>query len=128
MSNEDNLRWTLRTLNTAQAHFNADARKDSAFPHILVFGGITIALVIGLATQDTAEHAVAELGLDRIRLRAPVTHGDTLYAYTEVLAKEPSERPDAGIITFQHWGVNQHETLVFEGRRQVLVAYERGRT
>lgn len=122
----ENVVITNMVMNTAQAHFNADSRKNSAFPHILVFGGITIAMVIGLATQDTAEHAVAELGLDRIRLRAPVTHGDTLYAYTEVLAKEPSERPDAGIVTFQHWGVNQHDTLVFEGRRRVLVAYEQG--
>ena len=121
----ENVVITNMVMNTAQAHFNADARKDSVFPHILVFGGVTIAMVIGLATQDTAEHAVAELGLDQIRLRAPVTHGDTLYAYTEVLAKEPSERPDAGIVTFQHWGVNQHDTLVFEGRRRVLVAYER---
>jgi itaconyl-CoA hydratase len=121
----ENVVITNMVMNTAQAHFNADARKDSVFPHILVFGGVTIAMVIGLATQDTAEHAVAELGLDRIRLRAPVTHGDTLYAYTEVLSKEPSERPDAGIVTFQHWGVNQHDTLVFEGRRRVLVAYER---
>ncbi|KAA9166090.1 MaoC family dehydratase [Amycolatopsis acidicola] len=102
-------------MNTAQAHFNAHARQGSAFPHVLVFGGVTISMVIGLTTQDTAEHALAELGLDKIRLKAPVTHGDTLYAYTEVLSKED------GVVTFKHWGVNQDDVVVFEGERRVLM-------
>ncbi|MFK0111971.1 MaoC family dehydratase [Streptomyces sp. NPDC091217] len=117
----DGVLITNMVMNTAQAHFNADARKDSVFPHVLVFGGVTISMVIGLATQDTGEHAVAELGLDRIRLRAPVTHGDTLYAYTEVLGKQDADHPEAGVVRFKHWGVNQDEAVVFEGERTVLV-------
>lgn len=108
-------------MNTAQAHFNAQAREGSAFPQVLVFGGVTISMVIGLATQDTGEHAIAELGLDKIRLKAPVTHGHTLYAYTEVLSKEDADRADAGVVTFKHWGVNQDDVVVFEGERRVLV-------
>jgi itaconyl-CoA hydratase len=118
----DGVLITNMVMNTAQAHFNADSRTDSAFPHVLVFGGVTIAMVIGLTTQDTAENAVAELGLDGIRLSAPVKHGDTLYAYTEVLSTQDSARTDAGIVTFRHWGVNQDGVVVFEGRRQVLIA------
>jgi acyl dehydratase len=85
------------------------------------FGGVTIAMVVGLAMQDTGENALMELGLDRIRLKAPVFHGDTLYAYTEVLAKEDGDRADAGIVTFRHWGVNQKDAVVFEGERRVLL-------
>ena len=121
VSEVDNVFITNMVMNTAQAHFNAHSRIGSAFPRILVFGGVTIALVIGLATEDTAQNAVAELGLDRIRLTAPVTHGDTLYAYTEVLGKQPAGRTDAGVVTFQHYGVNQRDELVFEGRRRVLI-------
>lgn len=117
----DGVLITNLVLNTAQAHFNADARKGAVFPHVLVFGGVTISMVLGLATQDTAEHAIAELGLGKIRLRAPVTHGDTLYAYTEVLAKEDTARSDAGVVLLQHWGVNQDDVVVFEGQRRVLV-------
>jgi itaconyl-CoA hydratase len=117
----DGVLITNMVMNTAEAHFNADSRKGSAFPHILVFGGVTISMVIGLATQDTAEHALAELGLDKIRLRAPVTHGTTLYAYTQVLAKHDAARSDAGVVTFKHWGVNQDDVVVFEGERTVLV-------
>ncbi|HLK23627.1 MAG TPA: hypothetical protein VKT30_03110, partial [Caulobacteraceae bacterium] len=52
----------------------------------------------------------------------PVVHGDTLYAYSEVLSAEPSpERQDAGVVTFRHWGVNQDDKVVFEGERTMLI-------
>ena len=77
--------------------------------------------MIGLATQDIAENAIAELGLDKLRFTAPVFHGDTLYAYTEVLSKTDVERDDAGVVRFKHWGVNQDGKVVFEGERTVLI-------
>ena len=85
------------------------------------FGGVTISMVIGLAMQDTGENALTELSLDKIRLKSPVFHGDTLYAYTEVLTTEPAERDDAGIVTFKHFGINQKDQVVFEGERRVLI-------
>jgi itaconyl-CoA hydratase len=109
-------------MNTAQAHFNEHSMIGRDFGGQRVnFGGITTALVIGLATQDTAEQALAELGLDGIRLRRPVVLGDTLYALTEVLAKGDADRGDAGVVTFRHFGVNQRDEVVFEGTRTVLV-------
>ena len=108
-------------MNTAQAHFNEHAMKDGPFGQRIVFGLVTGSIVIGLATQDTAENAVAELGLDKMRFVAPVHHGDTLCAYTEVLAKDESDRDGAGVVRFKHWGVNDGGTVVFESERTVLV-------
>ena len=59
--------------------------------------------------------------MDKIRLTGPVFHGDTLFAYTEVLATTSADREDAGIVRFKHYGVNQNDTIVFEGERTVLV-------
>jgi acyl dehydratase len=118
----DNVQITNLVLNTAQAHFNEDAMRDNPmFDQRVSFGGVTIALVVGLAMQDTGEQALAELGLDKIRLKAPVFHGDSLYAYSQVLALEAAERDDAGIVGFHHWGVNQDDVVVFEGDRRVLL-------
>ena len=117
----ENVLITNLVMNTAQGHFNEHAMKGSRFGQRLTFGGVTASLIIGLAAQDTAENALAELALDKIRFSVPVFHGDTLYAFTEVLAAAPSERPDAGVVTFRHWGVNQDEKVVFEGERRVLV-------
>ena len=78
-------------------------------------------MIIGLAAQDTAENALSELSLDKIRLTQPVFHGDTLYAYSKVVSKRDADRDDAGIVEFHHWGVNQDDEIVFEGDRRVLI-------
>ena len=118
----ENQLLTKLVLNTSQAHFNEHAMAGSPLGEgRLVFGLVTGSIVIGLATQDTAEHALAEVGLDRMRFTAPVHHGDTLYAYTEVLAAEDSDRVDAGLVRFKHWGANQKGTIVCEAERTVLV-------
>jgi acyl dehydratase len=116
----ENQLLTKLVMNTAQAHFNEDAMKNTPFGRRLVFGLVTGSIVMGLATQDIAENALAELGLDKLRFTAPVFHGDTLYTYTEVLSKKEFQE-GAGEVCFKHWGVNQEGKIVFEGERTVLI-------
>jgi itaconyl-CoA hydratase len=111
-----------QAMNTAQAHFNETFLDGHPLgPGRLVFGLATTSTVFGLAAQDTTEHCLAELSYDQIKFRSPVRHGDTLTAYTEVIAVEDADRPDAGVVTFQHWGVRQDGVVVAEGRRRVLI-------
>ena len=86
-----------------------------------MFGGINLSMVLGLAAQDTAEQCLRELSLDKIRLTSPVYHGDTLYAFSEVLGKEDSQQPDAGIVHFRHYGINQDDKLCVQADRRVLL-------
>lgn len=109
-------------MNTAQAHWNEHHLDGGPLGSgRIVFGLITGSTVFGLASQDVAEHAIEEVGCSGLRFKAPVHHGDTVYAFTEVLSADPSDRADAGLVTFQHWGVTHDERVVFEGRRTVLV-------
>ncbi|MCU1683935.1 MAG: maoC like domain protein [Amycolatopsis sp.] len=118
----DNVLLTLMVMNTAQGHFNEEFMAGTKFGKRIVFGGITASMIIGLASQDTAENAIAELKLDKVRFSTPVFHGDTLYAFTEVLDAWPDGiRADAGIVRFRHYGVNQRDQVVFEGERTVLI-------
>jgi len=117
----ENVLITNLVMNTAQGHFNEHAMKSSPYGGRLSYGGVNFSLCMGLAMQDTGENALAELGMDNIRLMHPVVHGDTLYAYSEVLAVEPSEREDAGVVTFRHYGVNQDDRQVFQGDRRMLI-------
>jgi len=105
----------------AEGHFNEHQMKSSPWGQRLGFGGVTISMCLGLAAEDTAENALMELGMDKIRLKAPVHHGDTLYCYSEVLEKTDAKQPDAGIVRFRHYGVNQDDKHVFEGERTVLI-------
>ena len=117
----ENQMLTKLVLNTADGHYNEHRMASTNFGRRLVFGLITGSVCIGLAMQDTGENALAELGLDKIRFTAPVFHGDTLYAYSEVLEKREADRDDAGIVRFRHWGAKQDSSVVFEGERTVLI-------
>ncbi|WP_296655073.1 MaoC family dehydratase [Paraburkholderia sp.] len=120
----DNVLITNMVMNTAEGHFNEDVmnRNPGAFVNQrVVFGGINLSMVLGLAAQDTAEQCIGEIALDKIRLTTPVLHGDTLYAFTEVLGKEDSDREDAGIVRFKHYGINQHDKLCVQAERTALI-------
>lgn len=119
---ENNL-VTKQVMNTAQGHWNEDVMRGSPLGDgRLVFGLVTASLVFGLASQDTSENALREVGCSGLRFQAPVHLGDTVYAYTEVLSAKPAaDRDDAGVVTFKHWGVTQDARVVFEGERTVLV-------
>ncbi|MDY7105535.1 MAG: MaoC family dehydratase [Actinomycetota bacterium] len=99
---------TKTVMNTAQSHWNAEVMAGSPLGEgKLVFGLITGSMTVGLTSQDTAENALAELGLDAVRFAKPVHHGDTITAYSEVLeATDSTEHPDAGVVRFAHWGCN----------------------
>lgn len=120
----DNVLITNMVMNTAEGHFNEHAMKQDArgiFGQRVVFGGINLSMVLGLAAQDTAEQCLTELTLDKIRLSHPVFHGDTLYAFSEVLEAIDADRPDAGVVRFKHYGVNQDNKLCVEAERTVLL-------
>ena len=121
VENLENVFITNLVMNTADGHFNEHLMSGTPFGTRIVFGGVTASIVIGLAAQDTAENALAELSITGLRLKHPVVHGDTLYAFSEVLGKEEAERPDAGIVRFRHTGLNQDDKIVFEAERRVLI-------
>jgi itaconyl-CoA hydratase len=113
----DNTWFTLLTLNTNQAHFNAEVGQVSEFGKALVVSTLTIAVAIGQSVTDTTQNAFANLGLDKLTLTHPVFAGDTLFSESLVLAKRQSaSRPQAGIVTVKTRTLNQDgdEVLRFE--------------
>ena len=117
----DNVSLTHLVMNTAQGHFNEHFMAGTDFGQRITFGGITAAIVIGLAMQDTGEQAVREVGIDNAVFPRPVFHGDTLYSTTEVLATAPGPDASSGTVTFHHLGTNQDEAVVFECDRTVVL-------
>ena len=121
ITNLENVNFTNMVMNTAQGHFNEHMMSKTPLGSVISYGGVNFSIVLGLASQDTIENALAEIGLDQIRLAHPVVHGDTLFAYSRVLEKRDADREDAGIVVFQHWGLNQDDRLVAELQRTALI-------
>jgi itaconyl-CoA hydratase len=108
-------------MNTSEGHFNDEVMRDSPFGSVVTFGGIVVATVVGLASQDTAAEAVEEIGIDRISLIAPTRTGDTIYAETEVLETEGDPGLGSGTVRFLHLGVNGRGEAVCEIDRRVRI-------
>lgn len=122
MNAMENVGITNLVLNTAQGHFNEDTMQDSEFGERIVYGGVNLSIVCGLASEDISENAITELRYDDVQFTSPVFHDDTLYAESEVLEKRDSaERPDGGIVEFRVRGYNQEGEQVVGATKTVLL-------
>ncbi len=118
----DNIWFTLLTMNTHPLHFDAEYAKHTEFGKPIICSPLTVALMAGMSVSDVSQKAIANLGWKEIRLTHPLFAGDTLTAESEVLDKRDSKsRPDAGIVTVQTRGFNQHGKMVCVFDRTILV-------
>lgn len=120
VTNLENVLLTNLVMNTADAHFNEHRMQSHPLGTVIVYGGVTASIVIGLASQDTSDNAIAEYGLRNMKLMSPVVHGTTLHAFSEVMKKEDVDGT-SGLVTFHHWGVDENGAVVFEADRTVKI-------
>lgn len=126
VSDTEHMAWTAVVMNTAQLHFNqamCDQAPGTYFGgRRVVYGGLVLAFVAGLASEDTTENALGELSFDNGRHLHPVFSGDTLFAESVVTGKRDApDRPDGGVVCFKLIGRNQDGKVVLEIDREVLI-------
>ncbi len=119
----DNVLFTALTMNPQPLHLDAEFAKTTEFGRPLVNSIFTLGLVIGISVGDTTlGTTVANLGMTDVRFPKPVFHGDTIRARTMVVATRRSKsRADAGIVEFEHEGLNQAGETVAICRRAALM-------
>jgi itaconyl-CoA hydratase len=122
VTQNDNIWFTLLTMNTHPLHFDDEYGKDTEFGECLVNSTLTLSIVTGMSVSDVSYKTVANLGWNDIRLSNPVFVGDTLSAESEVLDKRESEsRPDDGIVTVKTTGFKQTGEEVISFERSMLI-------
>ena len=119
----DNLLFTALTLNPQPLHLDAEFAASTPHGRILVNSIFTLGLVVGLSVGDTTlGTTLGNLGFDKVSFPNPVFIGDTIRVTTTVLDKRESRsRPDRGIVTFEHRGVNQRGELVCSCARGAMM-------
>lgn len=119
----DNVLFTTLTMNPQPLHLDAEFARTTEFGRPLVNSIFTLGLVIGISVGDTTlGTTVANLGMTDVRFPKPVFHGDTIRATTTVMAARRSRsRTDAGIVEFEHVGLNQRGETVAICRRAALM-------
>ena len=119
----DNVLFTTLTMNPQPLHLDAEFARTTEFGQRVVNSIFTLGLVIGLTVGDTTlGTTIANLGMSDVRFPKPVFHGDTVRARTVVVATRRSKsRQDAGIVEFEHQGLNQHGEIVAVCRRSAFM-------
>lgn len=120
----DNLLFCTMTHNSAWLHLDEEYSKTQMFGTRIVNSMFTLSLLCGIQVADvTLGTTLANLGFSEIKFPKPVFFGDTIYVETEILARRESKsRPEAGIVDFEHRGVNQRGEVVAVLRRQGLMS------
>jgi acyl dehydratase len=123
ITESDNVLFTCLTMNPQPLHLDEEFASGTEFGQRLVNSLFTLGLLVGLTVHDlTLGTTVANLGFSRVEFPRPMFHGDTLRAETEVVEARPSRsRGNAGIVTFEHRGYNQHGELTVLCHRQALM-------
>lgn len=118
----DDVWITNVTMNLNPMHFNEEYASQTEFGERLVNGLVVIAMAVGMSVIDISMNATANLGFDEVRHHAPVFHGDTLFAESEVLGKRESKSRDhVGIVTTALRTFNQDDELVLSLERSTMV-------
>ena len=119
----DNVWFSAITHNPQPLHIDEEFARTTIHGTRIVNSLFTLALVVGVGVEDTTfGTTLGNLGFEEVAFPAPVRHGDTIHAETEVVAKRESKsRPGTGIVTYEHRGFNQRDELVCRCRRNALI-------
>ncbi|HEY8358506.1 MAG TPA: MaoC family dehydratase, partial [Ramlibacter sp.] len=109
----DNLLATVLSMNPQPLHLDAEFAAQTEFGKPLVNSMFTLALVVGISVHETTlGTTLGNLGMKEVNFPKPVFAGDTLRVETTVVSKRVSKsRPTAGIVDFEHRGINQRGEL-----------------
>ena len=102
--------------NTARVHFNQHVERDGRFGRRIVYGGHLISLARALSFNGLG-NAFAIVGINGGRHVNPTFAGDTIYAWSEVLAREPLPgRDDLGALRVRTVAIKDRAASGFPDR------------
>ena len=102
------------TLDYYPLHTDEEYAKKTQYGGRIAHGPLTFCLAVGLVGQTGvfADSLIAFLGVERLRLLAPVKPGDTIHVEAEVTSIRETSKPDRGLTTMTYTVINQRGEAV----------------
>src|SRR3989338_2300367 len=89
---QEHIPWTYRVMNTHPLHYDrlySTARSGPMSGEPIIYGGLVFAWLAGLASRDTSENALWDMGYTEGYHTQPAYAGETVYAISRILDVNP---------------------------------------
>jgi acyl dehydratase len=108
--------WAGLTMDFYPLHMDKEYAARSQFGERLVHGPMIFAISVGLVACAgfAGDAAIAWLGVDNMRMLAPVKIGDTVSVKVEVIEKSATSNPKKGLQVWRYTVINQRGETVMQ--------------
>lgn len=110
-------------MQTNPLYLNTDYARAHGFKDLLASPQMVFNVTLSLGVQNDSEKAIANLGYYDVQFLQPVYAGDTLHAFTKVLERKDRGADKPGIVRIRTVGVNQHQQIVLQYERKIMVGW-----
>jgi acyl dehydratase len=106
--------WACLTMDFYPLHMDKEYAAKTQFGQRLVHGPLIFGMAVGLVSMAgfAGDSAVAWLGVDNLKMLAPVFIGDTITVVVGVMEKKPTSKPDKGVQVWRYSVKNQRGETV----------------
>lgn len=122
-TNSNMLEFARTYMQTNPLYLNADYATAHGFLGLPASPQMVFNVTLSLGVQNDSEKAIANLGYYQVQFLRPVYSGDTVRAFTRVLARKDRGPDKPGIATIRTVGVNQEDQVVLQYERKIFVAW-----
>jgi len=108
--------WAGLTMDFYPLHMDKEYAAKSQFGERLVHGPLIFAMAVGLVGSAgfAGDSAIAWLGVDNMKMYAPVKIGDTIRVEVEIKDQRETKNPKQGIQTWKYSIKNQRDEVVMD--------------
>jgi len=106
--------WAGLTMDYYPLHMDKEYAAGTPFKERIAHGPLTFALAVGLmgTTGYAKDSVIAWLGVNDMRIPAPVKIGDTIRLNAEITELRETKNPDQGLTVMRYEVVNQRDETV----------------
>ena len=110
--------WANLTGDWYPLHMDAEYAAKTPFGERIAHGPLIFGMAVGLVAQAGfgGDAAIAWLGVDNMKMLAPVKFGDTITVFVEVMDQKATSKPERGVQTWRYTIKNQRDEdiMVFD--------------
>jgi len=106
--------WAGLTMDFYPLHMDKEYAAKTEFGERLAHGPLIFGMAVGLVSMAGfgGDAAIAWLGVDNMKMLAPVKIGDTVRVIVEVTEKQKTSKPGKGVQTWRYTVKNQRDEVV----------------